>query len=61
MVWVGKSEGKRTPGKPSRRQDDNVKMDLKEMRDGIGLDRRGLGYGQVAEFVNIGNEPSVSI
>jgi hypothetical protein len=27
-VWVGKPEGKRPLGKPSRRWEDNIKMDL---------------------------------
>jgi len=33
-VLVGNTEGKRTPGKPSRRWKDNVKMDLKEVGGG---------------------------
>jgi hypothetical protein len=60
-VWVEKPEGKRTPGKPSRRWEDNVKMDLQEMREGNGLDRCGLGYGQMAGCCECSNEPSVSI
>jgi len=28
---VGKSEGKRTLGRPSRRWEDNIKMDLQEL------------------------------
>jgi hypothetical protein len=34
---VGKPEGKRPLGRPRRRGDDNIKMDLKEVRCG-GMD-----------------------
>jgi len=36
-VLVGKSEGKRPLGKPRRRWEDNIKMDLQEVgwRDGL--------------------------
>ena len=30
-VWVGKPEGKRPLGRPRRRLEDNVKMDLEEV------------------------------
>ena len=30
-VLVGKPEGKRTLGRPRRRREDNIKMDLREM------------------------------
>jgi hypothetical protein len=36
-VLVGKSEGKRPLGRPRRRWDDNIKMDLREKRWG-GMD-----------------------
>jgi hypothetical protein len=36
-VLVGKSEGKRPLGSPRRRWEDNIKMDLQEVRCG-GLD-----------------------
>jgi hypothetical protein len=32
---VGKPEGKRPVGKPSRRWEDNIKMDLQEVRCGV--------------------------
>jgi hypothetical protein len=32
MVLVGRPEGKRPLGRPRRRWDDNIKMDLREMR-----------------------------
>ena len=36
-VLVGKPEGKRAPGKPRRRWEDNIKMGLKEVGCG-GMD-----------------------
>jgi hypothetical protein len=40
-ILVGKSEGKRSLGRPRRRWEDNVRMDLQEVRcgceDWIGL------------------------
>jgi hypothetical protein len=30
-VLVGRSEGKRPPGRPSRRWEDNIKMDIREI------------------------------
>ena len=35
-VLVGKPEGKRPLGRPRRRWDDNIKMDLQEVRRGRG-------------------------
>jgi len=61
-VCVGKREGKRPLGRPRRRWEDNIKMDLQEVRMwGYGLDRSGSGYGQVAGTCDCGNEPSGSI
>jgi hypothetical protein len=41
---VGKTVGKRPIGRPSRRREDNMKMDLQEVRCGMyGLDRAGSG------------------
>ena len=41
-VLVGKPEGKRRLGRPRRRWEDNIKMDLKEVGcGGYGLDRAG--------------------
>ena len=36
-ILVGESEGKRPLGRPSRRREDNIKMDLKEVGCG-GMD-----------------------
>ena len=54
----GKPEGKIPLGRPRRRREDNIKMNLKEV--GCGLDRSGLGWGQVAGTCECGNEPSAS-
>jgi hypothetical protein len=40
-VLVGKSEGKRPLGKPRRRWEDNIKIDLQEV---------GGGYGELMEL-----------
>jgi hypothetical protein len=40
-VLVGKPEGKRQLGRPRRRWEDNIKMDLQEVGCG-GMDRIGL-------------------
>jgi hypothetical protein len=36
-VLVGKPEGKKPPGRPRRRREDNIKMDLQEVECG-GMD-----------------------
>jgi hypothetical protein len=35
-VWVGKPEGKRPLGRPGRRWEDNIKMDVQEVGGGRG-------------------------
>jgi hypothetical protein len=61
-VFVGNPEEKRPPATPRRRREDNIKMDLQEVGcAGHGLDRSGLGYGQVAGTCECGNVPSGSI
>jgi len=43
-VLLGKHEGKRTFGRPRRRWEDNIKMNLQEVGcGGMGLDRAGSG------------------
>jgi hypothetical protein len=42
-VLVGKPEGKRQLERPRRRWDDNIKMYLREVVSGHGLDRSGSG------------------
>ena len=47
-VLVGKPEGKRTLGRPRRRREGNIKMDLQEPGcGGYGLDRVGSGGGHL--------------
>jgi len=60
-VSVGKPEGKRPLGRPRRRWEDNIKMDLQEVGCGYRLDRAGSGKGEVAGTCECGNEPSGSI
>ena len=61
-VLVGKREGKRPFGKPRRRWENNITMDLQEEGCwGHGLDRSESGWGQVAGACECGNEPSGSI
>ena len=60
-VLVGKPEGKRPLGRPRRRWEDNIKMDLREVGGGCGgLDGVGSGWGQVAGTCEYGEEPSGS-
>jgi len=61
-ILVGKPEGKKPLGRPRRRWEDNIKMDLQEVGcGGYGLDRAGSGEGQVAGTCECGNEHSGSI
>ena len=50
-VLVGKPEGKRTLGRPRRRWDDNIKMDLQEVGGVMGTGwiwfRIGTGGGRL--------------
>ena len=57
-VLVGKPEGRRPLGRPRRRWEDNIKMNLRRVwYGGHGLDRSVSGQGQVAGFCERGNEP----
>ena len=54
---MGKPEGMRPFGRPRRRWEDNIKMDLQEVRRGLwGLDGVVSGWGQVAGACEYGNE-----
>jgi hypothetical protein len=55
-VLVGRPEGKRPRGRPRRRWENNIKMNLRG-RTGFGR----LRIGPVADFFEHGNEPSGSI
>jgi hypothetical protein len=46
-VLVGKPEGKRPLGRPRRRWEDNIKMDLQEVRGVVGAGWSGLRIGTV--------------
>jgi hypothetical protein len=65
-VLVGKPEGKRPHGRPRRRWEDGIRMDLREIGMGVwigfdwlrtgtggGLLRHGVSYG--VELVNVCN------
>jgi hypothetical protein len=61
-VLVRKLEGRRPLGKPRRRWEDNINMDLQEAGcGGYGLDRAGSGQGQVEGTCEYVNELSGSI
>jgi hypothetical protein len=58
---VGKPERKRPLGRPRRRWEDGIRMDLKEIGlRGLGLDSTGSGQGPVAGCCECGDEPSGS-
>jgi hypothetical protein len=60
-VLVGKPEGKRPLGRPRRRWEDGIRMDLREIGlGGCGLDCTGSGHGPVAGCCECGDEPSGS-
>ena len=51
-VLVGKPEGKRPLGKPRRRWDDNIKMDLQEVEGGGDWMELVQGRGRWRALVN---------
>ena len=57
-VLVGKPEGKISLGRPKRRWEDNIKMDLQEVGEGCG---DWMELGEVAGTCEYGNELSGSI
>jgi hypothetical protein len=59
---VRKPEGRRPLGRPRRRWEDGVRMDLRETGLGGGclLDSSGSGQGPVADCCECGDEPSGS-
>jgi hypothetical protein len=56
-VLAGKHKGKRQLGKPRRKWEDNIKMDLQEL--GWGMD--WIGIRTLAGSCECGNELAVSI
>jgi hypothetical protein len=60
-VLVGKPEGKRPLGRPRRRWEDGIRMDLREIGlGGCGFDSTVSGQGPVAGCCECGDEPSGS-
>jgi hypothetical protein len=61
-VLVGKPEGRRPLGRPRRRWEDGIRMDLREidLEGGGGLDSTGSGHGPVAGRCECGDKPSGS-
>jgi hypothetical protein len=59
-ILVGRPEGRRSLGRPRRRWEDNIKMDLREI--GFGdVDVDWIHWAQVAGSCEHDNEPSGSI
>jgi hypothetical protein len=60
-VLVGKPEGKRPLGRPRRRWENGINMDLGEIGlGGCGLDSTGSGQGRLAGCGECDDEPSGS-
>jgi hypothetical protein len=59
-VLVGKPEGKRPLGRPRRRWEDGIRIYLREIAWGCGLDSTGSGQGPVAGCCECGDESSGS-
>jgi hypothetical protein len=60
-VLLGKPEGKRPLGRPRRRWEDGIRMDLREIGlGGCGLDSTVSVQGPVAGCCECGDEPSGS-
>jgi hypothetical protein len=58
-ILMGKPEGKRPLGRPRRRWENGIRMDLGEidLGGGCGLDSTGSGQGPVAGCCECGDEP----
>jgi len=59
-VLVGKPEGKRPLGRPRRRWEDNIKMDLQEVGGFVGTGWSWLRIGTGGGHCEYGDEPSGS-
>jgi hypothetical protein len=60
-VLVRKPEGRRPLGRPRRRWEDGIRMDLREIDlGGCRFDSTGSGQGQVTRCCECGDEPSGS-
>jgi hypothetical protein len=61
-VLVGRPEGKRPLGRPRRRWENNMKLDLREIGiDGANCIQLAQDKGPMAGFCEHGDEPSGSI
>jgi hypothetical protein len=61
-ILVGRPEGRRPLGRPRRRWENNIKMDLQEVGwEGVDWIDMARDMGQVAGSCDCGNEPSDSI
>ena len=58
---LGNPEGKRSLGRPRPRWEDNIQMDLQEVRTGVWIGSSKSRQGQVADICECRNELSCSI
>ena len=59
---MGRPEGKRPLRRPRRLWEDNIRMDLHDVKwERHGFNCCGFGWGQMAGVCKCGNEPSGSI
>jgi hypothetical protein len=56
-VLMGKPKGKRPSERPRHRWEDGIKMDLREIGWGCGVDSPGSGYGSLVGYCECGDEP----
>jgi hypothetical protein len=57
---MGKPEGNRPLGRPRRRWEDGIRMDIRDIGCGTGLNTTGSGYGPGARCCEWGDGPSGS-
>jgi hypothetical protein len=58
---VGNPEGKKPLGRPRRRWDDNIKLDLKNRMGRCGMDSFASGYEEVVGSCEHGDERPGSV
>jgi hypothetical protein len=57
---VGKPEGNRPLGRPRRRWEDGIRMNIRDIGCGAGLNTTGSGYGPGERCCECGDGPSGS-